>query len=331
MKPEYDKIAEIINGSNKIVIIQADNPDADSLGSALALEQILHSMGKDPLLYCSLEMPTYLRYLSGWYRVSNALPTNFEASIIVDASSLSLLEKLFSNGGQQPLMTKPSIVLDHHGSVSDPIGFATVVLNDPTSSSTGELIYYLAKSLNWEMPINAQEFLMTAILGDTQGLSNSLTGSNTYRVLADMTDAGVDRPSLEEKRRLATKMPEVIFRYKAELIRRTEFYLDKRLAIVTIPQSEINEYSPLYNPAPLIQGDLLQTEGVGITIVLKFYDDEHITAAIRGNPGNDICDKLAQHFGGGGHKLASGFKIQGGRTIVDVKTDCIDTTKQLLG
>jgi phosphoesterase RecJ-like protein len=331
MMPEYEKIAEIINLSNKIVILQADNPDADSLGSALALEQILHTIGKDPLLYCSVDVPTYLRYLSGWDRVSNVLPNNFDASIIVDASSLSLFDKLFSIGGKQQLVAKPSIVLDHHGSVSDPIDFASVTLNDATSSSTGELIYSLAKNLKWDMPINAQEFLMTAILGDTQGLSNSLTGANTYRILADMTDAGVDRPTLEEKRRLATKMPEVIFRYKAELIKRTEFYLDDRLAIVTIPQSEINEFSPLYNPAPLIQGDLLQTERVGVTIVLKFYNDGRITAAIRGNPGNAICDKLAQHFGGGGHKLASGFKVQDGRTLVDIKTDCIDTTKQLLG
>jgi len=182
-----------------------------------------------------------------------------------------------------------------------------------------------------EMSITAQEFLMTAILGDTQGLSNSLTMASTYRVLADMTDAGVDRPTLEEARRQASKMPEVIFRYKAELIKRSEFYIDNKLAIVTIPQNEINDFSPLYNPAPLIQNDLLQTAGVGISIVLKSYDDGHITAAIRGNPGNAICDKLADHFGGGGHKLAAGFKVQDGRSLQEIKTECIDTTTQLLG
>jgi len=331
MRTEYDKISETVNSANRIIILQADNPDADSLGSALALEQILHTMGKDPLLYCSVDMPNYLRYLSGWDRVSNILPSGFDASIIVDASSLSLFDKLFSQGGQQKLMTKPVIVLDHHGSVADPMDFASITINDPNTSSTGELIYSLAVDLKWGIPINAQEFLMTAILGDTQGLSNSLTGANTYRVLADMTDAGVDRPSLEETRRQSMKMPEVIFRYKAELIKRSEFYIDNRLAVVTIPQKEINEFSPLYNPAPLIQNDLLQTEGVGVTIVLKSYDDGHITAAIRGNPGNAICDQLADHFGGGGHKLASGFKVQDGRTLLDIKTECVDTTKQLLG
>ena len=331
MSPEYDKIAEIVSSAQTIVVLQADNPDADSLGSALALEQILHAMGKEPFLYCSIDMPTYLRYLSGWDRVSNIMPNHYDASIIVDASTLSLFEKLFSSNYQQKLIAKPSIVLDHHGSVADPIAFASVMLNDVNRSSTGELIYSLAKELKWEMSITAQEFLMTAILGDTQGLSNSLTMASTYRVLADMTDAGVDRPTLEEARRQASKMPEVIFRYKAELIKRSEFYIDNKLAIVTIPQNEINDFSPLYNPAPLIQNDLLQTAGVGISIVLKSYDDGHITAAIRGNPGNAICDKLADHFGGGGHKLAAGFKVQDGRSLQEIKTECIDTTTQLLG
>jgi phosphoesterase RecJ-like protein len=331
MSPEYAKIAEIVNSAQTIVVLQADNPDADSLGSALALEQILHTMGKEPQLYCSIDMPSYLRYLSGWDRVSNIMPNHYDASIIVDASTLSLFEKLFSSNYQQKLIAKPSIVLDHHGSVADPFAFASVMLNDVNCSSTGELIYSLAKELKWEMSINAQEFLMTAILGDTQGLSNSLTFANTYRVLADMTDAGVDRPTLEEARRQASKMPEIILRYKAELIKRSEFYIDNRLAIVSIPQNEINDFSPLYNPAPLIQNDLLQTAGVGISIVLKSYDDGHITAAIRGNPGNAICDKLADHFGGGGHKLAAGFKVQDGRSLQDIKAECINTTAQLLG
>jgi phosphoesterase RecJ-like protein len=330
MKPEYDKIASIINEAKTIVILQADNPDADSLGSALALEQILHDMGKDPLLYCAIDMPSYLRYLSGWDRVSSSLPSHFDASIIVDCSTPVLLERLFSSGRQQQLISKPCIVLDHHGSVAEPISFASIVLNDVGASSTGELIYSLCQAKNWQMSVGALGFLMTAILGDTQGLSNSLTVANTYRVLADMIDAGVDRPSIEEARRKASKMPEVILRYKARLIERSEFYIDGRLAVVTIPQNEINEFSPLYNPGPLIQNDLLMTENVGISVVIKSYDGGRITAAIRGNAPNTVCDKLAEHFGGGGHKLSSGFKVQDGRSLQQVKSECIKIATELL-
>src|SRR5438045_3560710 len=54
--PEAEQIQGIINGAQRIVILQADNPDGDSLGSALALEQILHEMGKEPLLYCGVDI-----------------------------------------------------------------------------------------------------------------------------------------------------------------------------------------------------------------------------------------------------------------------------------
>ncbi|MDB5186011.1 MAG: Phosphoesterase, partial [Candidatus Saccharibacteria bacterium] len=58
------KINELVKDAHKIVIIQADNPDGDSLGSALALEQILGEMGTEPYMYCGVDMPGYLRYLS---------------------------------------------------------------------------------------------------------------------------------------------------------------------------------------------------------------------------------------------------------------------------
>src|SRR5690606_41684769 len=72
--------------SSDLLIIQADNPDADSLASALALESILHEMGKEPLLYCGIDMPEYLKYLPGWDRVEREVPSQFDASIIVDRS-----------------------------------------------------------------------------------------------------------------------------------------------------------------------------------------------------------------------------------------------------
>src|ERR1039458_1052867 len=86
MYPEADQIQKIVTDANNIVIVQADNPDADSLGSALALEQILGDLGKEPYLYCAVDMPTYLRYMSGWDRLNKDLPKQFDASIIVDAS-----------------------------------------------------------------------------------------------------------------------------------------------------------------------------------------------------------------------------------------------------
>lgn len=330
MYSEAEKIQSVLDEAQRIIILQADNPDGDSLGSALALEQILGDLGKEPILYCGIDMPAYLHYLKGWDRVQKDLPTQFDTSIIVDASTMSLFDKLEQAGQRGWVASKPCIVLDHHGTVNDKITFATAEIIDATASSTGGLIYALAKQLNWPLSISAQEFLMTAILGDTQGLTNQLATPGTYRAMAEMLEAGVDRPKLEDIRREFSKMPQTIFKYKARLIERTEFYADNRLALVEIPQAEINEFSPLYNPAPLIQGDMLQTSGVSVAVVLKRYDDGRITAAIRCNPGFGIGARLAEAFGGGGHPFASGFKITDGRSFDQIKTACISKATELL-
>lgn len=301
-------VKQLIEASHKIIIVQADNPDGDSVGSALALEQILHALGKDPYLYCAVEVPKYLRYMSGWDRVENTLPAHFDAVIIVDTATMSLMEKSVESGDFKKIIQKPTVVLDHHATVEDFIPHTHTTIIEPNVSSTGELIFKLAEMISLPIDAISGEHIMTAILGDTQGLSNDLAQPSTYRVMAQLVELGVDRPALEEKRRLSGKMPEVIYKYKATLLGRTKFLADGALALVSIPQQEINDFSPLYNPGPLVQPDMLQVEGVTIAIVLKQYDDGKITAALRANRGAPIAGKLAAHFGGGGHDFAAGFK-----------------------
>ena len=86
------QVSELIDKASRIVIIQADNPDADSLGSALALEYILGDIGKKPYLYCAVDVPAYLHYLPGWDRVDREMPNLYDLSIIVDAATVTLLK-----------------------------------------------------------------------------------------------------------------------------------------------------------------------------------------------------------------------------------------------
>lgn len=325
-----DQIKQIIDSAQRIVVLQADNPDGDSLGSALALEAILGAQGKDVALYCAVDIPGYLKYLTGWSRVLRELPKQFDASIIVDTSTKTLFEKAIDSGEFQWLATKPCIVLDHHAETANDIDIATVVLNPANASSTAEVIYDFAKEAFGTVPTDAFDPLMTGILGDTQGLTNQLASAHTYHIMSELVEAGADRPALEELRRDASKMHESIYKYKGQLIERTEFANDNQIAYVSIPQAELITYSPLYNPGPLIQTDMLQIEGVRVGIVFKAYDDGKITGMIRCNSGAEIANKIAVKFGGGGHGFAAGFKITNGTPINEVKSECIAYTTELL-
>lgn len=325
-----EKIKELIENAQHIVVVQADNPDADSLGSALALEHIIGDLGKDVSLYCGVDIPTYLRYLPGWDRVQKDLPKQFDLSIVVDASTYTLLEQLEKTRQLMWLKSKPSIVLDHHATVEKPLDFATATIIDTAVASTGELIFVLAKHCNWTLTAEPAEHIMSSILGDTQGLSNSLTTAGTYRAMAELVELGANRPKLEDLRREASKMAPIIYKYKGELIKRTELAAEGQIAHVTVPQADINEYSPLYNPAALVQHDMLQINGVCVSIVFKTYDDGHSTAAIRTSNGTPIAGQLAEHMGGGGHDYAAGFKVIGGKPFNEIKSECLAYATNLL-
>ncbi|HET9174375.1 MAG TPA: DHH family phosphoesterase [Candidatus Saccharimonadales bacterium] len=329
MYPESNRINNLVDTAKRVVIIQADNPDGDSLGSALALEEILSDLGKSTYLYCSVDIPDYLKHIQGWDRVNKDLPSHFDISIIVDTSAIVLLEKLEQSAQRRWVASKPVIVLDHHAGVHCDIPYASIVLNDADAVATGEVVYWLANELRWPINLQAKTHITSAILADSLGLSSEGTTPRTYRIIADLLESGVNRTALEEARRAFTKMPQQIFHYKSQLIQRTEFYADDRLALVVIPHKELIEFSPLYNPAPLIQPDMLQTEQVQLAIVIKHYNDGKILGSIRANTGAAIAAKLAEYFGGGGHVFAAGFKTND-KSLEDVKSTLITKAKELL-
>jgi phosphoesterase RecJ-like protein len=325
------QFGELIAKSNKVLIIQADNPDGDSLGSSLALEQILGDLNKETYLYCRIDIPNHLKYLSGWDRVDKELPKEFDLSILVDCSSRSLLESMDKNGDLSKIMTKPFIVIDHHGKSENPIEFVTLQINESVPA-TGELIYIIAKELDYKINKEAASALAVAIMSDTLGLVSQSTTSDTIRTMADLVDLGVDLTFLDEARRnLNRKSPELI-KYKGELLQRIEFYDDNAISIIVIPWEEIKKYSNSYNPSVLVMDDMRLGDGTRIAIAFKCYQNGRITAKIRSNYDAPIAAKLAEKFGGGGHKHASGFKIDNiqNASIMDIKNQTIAYTIKLL-
>ena len=325
---EPQQIAQILESAERIVILQADNPDGDSLASALALEQILGDMGKQPYLYCAVDMPAHLKHMPGWDRVSNELPSQFDASIIVDTSADSLFELLNGSGKKGWVTSKPAIVLDHHATEGT-IDWARVIVNVP-AVATGEVIYELAQRLDWPLNREACEFLAISILSDSLGLTTDATSARSIHIIAELVERGVNIAELENRRREMQRKSADILRYKGELIERIAYSNDMRVATVDIPWEEIERYSAQYNPSVLVLDEMRLVEGVDVAIAFKTYRDGKFTAKIRANYGKPIAQQLAEHFGGGGHPYASGFKILSGRPFNEVKAECIAYAQQLL-
>jgi phosphoesterase RecJ-like protein len=323
------KIQDIINQAEDIVVIQADNPDADSLASALALEQILGDMGKKVQLYCGVNIPTYLRYLEGWDRVQDLLPVKFDASIIVDTAALSLLEKLQDSNSLGWLKSKPCVVIDHHIEAKPTIDFADVTYLEKAVSA-GELIYELSGKLKWKRNQSANNFIAVSILSDSLGLTSEGTSARSIEIISELVGQGVSIPSLEAARRATQKKSPGLLSYKAQLLDRVEYSSDGRVAHISIPWEEIEKYSPEYNPSMLVIDEMRQVTGVEIAVGFKTYPDGRITAKLRANYGSAVAADTAKHFGGGGHPYAAGFRVTDGRPFNEIKAECIKTALELL-
>lgn len=319
---------ELVKSSKKILVIQAENPDGDSVASAMALEEILGDMGKIVTLYCPVRIPHYLGYINGWSRVTDDFPYEFDMSIIVDTASKLLLERAIIPENAARISKKPCIVIDHHTTAGD-LPFDNTPIIDTTKVATGEQIFEIAKHANWKLNPQACEHLAISILSDSLGLITESTTSSTIRAIADLTDGGASLATIDAKRREYMKKSAEILEYKGKLLQRVEYHLNGELAIIHIPWEEIAKYSDQYNPTMLVIDEMRLVHGVKLAIGLKTYPDGKVTGKIRCNPGYKIAETIAKYFGGGGHPYVAGFKIYD-EDYGSVKRELIQTVDKVL-
>ena len=327
---DINKFDELLSKAKSVLIVQADNPDADSLGSSVALEQLLMLQNKDTLLYSAVPMPSYLRYVTGWDRVSNILMEKFDLTIFVDVSTTTLIKKLILLNHLEKIQRKPIIVIDHHDTVNQKMDIADLSIVLGQKSSTGQIIYEIAKANKYEFNQLFLESILISILGDTQGLSNQLVTPDTYRLVAEIIELGASRFNIDDRRKEYSSYPVEVYKYKASLINRTEFYNDNEIAILTLNQDDITTFGPLYNQGPLMHPEILNIKGIKLSIVIKVYSDGHMTGSIRSNNRYPISAKLSDYFDGGGHDYASGFNISSKMNPSELKKQIVLKASELL-
>ena len=299
----YQDFSTFLQDKIRISIIQAENPDGDSLGSAIALDYLLADRAST--LYCPVDIPKYLRYFPDWSRVTNEFDFRADGYIIVDTASTILLSKLLDDPAiKNRLYHTPVLVIDHHETPDD-LDFPHQAIIE-TRPACADLVFQIAQANHLNLPQPAAEALYAGISSDTLGLVSASVTSDTMRTMAALIDLGVSPAVLDERRREFMKKSPRILDYKADLIKRVEYSLDGRLATVHIPFEEIQQYSDEYNPNVLILEELRLVEHVEVAAAIKTYPDGKLTGKIRTSV--PIADQIAGYFGGGGHPYAAGFR-----------------------
>lgn len=328
----FESIKERVDRAQKIVVIQPENPDGDSLGSSLALEEILSDLGKDVTLYCPIDMPKYLHYIAGWDRVTSDWTGKYDLALIVDTAAEALLQKTLATPGARHFFeTHPVVVLDHHGELDEEeptndLPFPHDFILSSTAASTSELIYDIANEYNWPINEQAAISMYISIAADTLGMTTQSATAKTFATVAGIVALGAKPFEIETRRREFMKKPADILEYKAELIKRIEYHLDGKLATVHIPWEDIQEYSDRYNPSVLVLDEMRLVEGVEVACAIKTYPDGKLTGKLRCN--SPLASAIAGYFGGGGHSYAAGFKLY--ESLENIMPELLTATEKAL-
>ena len=322
----YDKFTEFSSDKKSLCIIQAENPDGDSLGSAIALDYLLKD--KEISLYCPVIIPRYLHYFADWSRVTDEFDFRAEGYIIVDTAAEVLLSKLLEDTAiKNRLYSAPVLVIDHHETPDD-LSFPHESIIEIRPSCT-EIIYEIARAKEIPIEREAAEAIFQGILSDTLGLTSASVTERTFEIAAELTVLGAKVSKLEDERREFMKKSQRILSYKADLIKRIDYWLDGELATIHIPWEDIHEYSEEYNPNALILEEMRLVEGVKVAVAVKTYPDGKVTGKIRTASDAPVAEEIAGFFGGGGHAFAAGFRTYD-TSYDEVVKELINVTTEVL-
>jgi len=300
------KILNKIKGSRKILVNCHRSPDADSVGSALAISAILEELGKEVKIICPTEIGEDLKFLPFSEKIEKVDFKKFDFSnydlfLILDTAGMNML-----TGTEEAFELKiPAITIDHHKTNTK---FADLNLTDPDISSTSELLYGLFE--DWGVPIgkNTATCLFAGIVNDTGSFRYGNITSNTFSIAAKILDQGAERE-------IVLKSLFYSFDYKTiklvgELINRSEVDENYKFIYSFLSFEDFNKFGRGKNARDLAVDFLVQTNDILFAMVMVEKEKRILSISLRSQGDFDVS-KIALRYNGGGHRGASGGRIIG--------------------
>ncbi|ADO45237.1 phosphoesterase RecJ domain protein [Hydrogenobacter thermophilus TK-6] len=282
-----------------ILVFSHENPDADTLGSALALYLFLKKKGKNVKVGCKDMVPHFLDFLPHWEEIIR-LPTTevFDVGIVVDASG-------FYRAGTEVRAIR-KVRIDHH------IGgefYGMYDYIDPSAPSTTAIIYQLLKLWD-ESAIDTEiaQCLYAGLATDTGFFKYSNTSAETFQMAKELVEKGADphRTYIMFSERESLGKMKLI----SKVLDTLTLYEDGLVAGIVIYDRFFKETGTTYPDSEGLVNFPRSIEGVEVAFALIEKPDEGVwKVSLRSKERVNVAS-VASRLGGGGHKYASGCKIR---------------------
>jgi phosphoesterase RecJ-like protein len=278
--------------------------DGDALGAQLALNEVLKRLGKRSHVVCDHgAMPEY-RFLPGADRVGadpSALRRKYDGVFTCDSGSWRRLERISEAIARDAVSV---INIDHHASNER---FGDINWIDPGFSSTGEMIWELAKAARVKLDRAIATNVYVAIVTDTGSFRFSNTTVETHRRAAECLAHGVLPADITKALYRQKTLPQI--KYASIVAREMRMTADGRVAWVALTPGMSREAS--FEPTETQEYmDLMKSvKGVEVAILFRQVDGK-VKVSWRTDRGIDGI-ALAAPWDGGGHPRASGASVPG--------------------
>lgn len=308
-KPLIPKIINKLVSYDKILLMIHENPDGDTLAAASALFLALKKIKKSPAMVCKDGVPRPFLFLPEMDKIRHDLLFgDFEIILVIDCGDLRRTG--FAERLTKFAQTKKKILIniDHHPK-NDLHKLANYNLVDHTASSTSEIVYELLGQMNIDLEKETATALLTGLYTDTGGFKHANTSARTLEVAAELLRAGGRIKTITQNVSLNKSIPAM----KLWGLALSRMHRNNTLRIV----------SSVITRQDLLTCQATDEDLAGVVNLINsvpdsraailFYEtaEGKIRASLRTENDQVDVSRLAAQFGGGGHKKASGFTIDG--------------------
>ncbi len=313
----WEAALAVLRGADEVDLVAHVNPDADSLGSALALGLALRSLGtavrvtfgSDPGAIC---VPDSLRFLPGADLLvpPARVPARPDVLVVLDTASADRLGCV----ADRCATASAVLVVDHHAT-SAGLGTnpGTHLVVDTSAPATGVLVEELISRLGVELTPEIAVALYAAVASDTGSFRYAGTTPDTHRLAARLLEAGVRQDEVSS--RLWDNVPVGYLHVLADALAGVRLERDAATGLglvwTVVPAASRRAHGVALDASEGVIDVVRKAQEAEVAAVLREDATGAHLVSLRSRGRLDVGG-VAGRLGGGGHVFAAGFTARDG-------------------
>lgn len=305
--PESQTILSTIQNAQNILLNVHRNPDLDTVGSSMALKEVLESLGKKVTVFCPSVVEKSYSFIKGVRDIQTVDFHSFDFKpydlfLILDSGSWQIVSN--TKDTQPPQI--PIINIDHHRTNE----FSNVLLRllDTQACATAEIVYSLLTDWDVKMTKNIATALFSAIAGDTVFFKYGDEPKRAFAVAQKLIELGADKDLL-----VATYFDSQDFNFVKMLglfLSKIEKDEENKFVWAAVPYDDYIRLGKQRGAREAAADSFFRSvEGYKFGIAMLETDKGILHISFRSKPGVDVS-VLAKKLGGGGHAQAAGATVE---------------------